>query len=320
MSTAQHNSIRLLVSSLEGRGFLSDKITINGHSHRRFTKADQLWITPTKYVRYPFVSQSLLLLSLNKNLAYDYIDSVGYSVPRTVFLPVATEFVGEQIALRWPLITKPVDGSGSANVTRGITNGTTLKAAVQKLHDAGYDALVQEQFIGEEIRLTVIDGEVASACVRQVAQVVGTGDAAVSRLVTIENQSRAELQFEYIAYPQLDSTLMTLQVDMNSVPRNGEKVLLAESTLISGGASVYSIDTTLHESYRAMAGDLARKLRAPFLVVDILTRDYSQTATPDSYVILEFNTSPALKLYYGFRDGKQYDIIPKLTSMIEAAM
>lgn len=312
-------SIELISDALIQRGYMYTKVHIAGRAHRRFEKGPKVWTSPYRYVRYPFVSPDVQTLALHKNLAYDYVQALGYSIPRTHMVRAGHTVRREAVAeLRYPLIVKPVNGSGSVGVTRSITTEVELQRAVRSVHDQNRDALVQEQFKGQEVRVTVINGEVASACLRDTPQLVGDGKGSLATLLTAENASREQITVPYLSYPQLTAELIDMPADSTYVPKMGQVWALGESAMISGGASVYNIDETLHESYKQLVLTMISSLKASFLVVDLLVADYTQPATPGSYVFLEFNTAPALKLYYSFRGGNQYDIVPRLADMIEA--
>jgi cyanophycin synthetase len=314
-----YQSIELITQALVDRGFSSHKIRINNSDRRMLTKGQKVWITQRAYLWFPFVSYTLRLLSIQKNLTYDYVQSLGYTVPKTALYPTGHPVNLSESQFDYPVIVKPVDGSGSAGVTRGITDAQTLQATIEQMHQAGDNALVQTQFHGQEIRLTVLDG-VVSACLRAVPQLLGDGVSTIAALLAAENQARQALVLPYITYPQLTAELVSLPENMDAVPKRGDVVKLGESTMISGGASVYPIDETLHASYRDMVLAIASSLHASFLVVDLLVTDYRQEATAANYIFLEFNTAPALKLYYSYRAGEAFDILPRLAQKIEASI
>ena len=71
------------------------------------------------------------------------------------------------------------------------------------------------------------------------------------------------------------------------------------------------------ETYKDIAITIADKLQAPFLIVDLIVYDHTQSAREDNYVFLEINTSPALKMYYGARNRVYFDIVSVLGAMID---
>lgn len=311
-------SIKLLSRELLDRGYTYKKVSKNGKSYRYYQKGLKTWTTPFGFVHYPFVSDEIKRLAKDKRLAYEYIADRGFSIPRSVYVRVASNFHPTSFSgLKRPVVVKPVDGSGSILVTRNARTNKEIERAIESIHEIGHDAIAQEQFKGKELRFTVIEGQVASVILRQVPRVVGDGVSDIQTLLADENISRQNIDVPYIDYPQLTSEQMNSLTDQGRVLADGEVAQLGQSTLISGGASVYNVIDDVHVSYRDLVSAMVSDLNAPFLTVDILVTDYEQPVTTDSYVFLEFNTAPALKLYYSFRGGNQYNIVPKLADMID---
>ena len=316
-----YDSINLITQEMQVRGFTMQKVRLDGTDYRMFAKGSKLWITPIGYVKYPFVTETLKTFAHHKNLAYDYVAVLGYQTPKTVTVNRHNSYKPESLAtLKYPLIIKPNNGAGSYGVVRNIPNAAVLAEAVAALAVNSEEILVQEQFNGQEIRLTVVEGMVASVVIRDIPKLVGDGSQDLAALLASENAERAKLHHPYITYPQLTEPLISLPNDMTVVPGKGEIVSLGASTMISGGASVYSVGDDVHASYKSIACDIVSQLKAPFMVVDLLVTDYTLPATDSSYVFLECNTAPALKLYYSLRNGIPYDILPVLGNMVEAAI
>ena len=315
-------SYSLICDELADRGFIIKRAVLDDRVHRIAQKGSHIWITPTKYVQYPCISTTLRLLSINKVLSYQYVQGLGYSVPRTQHITSdSLAPVVHMLHAYQPLIVKPQNGAGSQGIVRDITTESQLRTALQRVRATGADALVQKQYIGEEVRITIIDGKMYSAMVRQTAQVTGDGVKTVSELIDQENALRAELVFPYIAYPQLNKSDCQKMTDLAATPQAGQVVRVGQATLISQGASLYDVTPTLHNSYRDIAQTIACSLNTRFLVVDLLCKNYVQPATDKNYVFLELNTAPALKMYYSLRGARtQYAIVPVLADIIEATV
>lgn len=317
--TDPYSSINLIGSTLAERGYEMHKVRIDGEPHRQYQHGTKIWLTLSSYVRYPFISQTVWLLSLHKDIANAYVQSLGLAVPETTLVRQQDELTLTTAGKIKPVVVKPSDGAGSVGVTRHITDDVTLQRVVRAIWDSGRAALVQQQFQGEEIRITVI-GDQTRVFWRQSARVVGDGVSTIRQLIDDENAKRITLQHRYITYPQLDESLITREINQSEVPAVAETVLLSDSTLISGGSSAIPIDSEIDLSYLGIAQKIANGLRAPFLVVDLLVHDFHERATADNYVFLECNTAPSIKLYYSLRTGDEFDILEKLVDMIDAAL
>lgn len=314
-------SYKLLARALEKRGY-SVAVNANPLTKVTFTgPAGASWTTKAANMRYPFNSEEMCRLSWNKNLAYEFVEKSDFSVPYTLKIEVGEsrddELAGALATFK-KLIVKPNDASLSKGLTVGITTLSALKRAIEDARTVSSSVLVQQQVEGEEIRFTILDGKVVAAILRETAQVIGDGQSTVAQLIARENDARLWLQFECIGYPQLDETLIdSAFLHSDRVPDDGEIVKLSHSTMIRGGCSVYDVLSEVDTSYIQKIEAMAAKLDANFFVVDVFCKDHRQPAASDNYWFIEFNTAPVLKVYYGCRDDKQFDIVSHLASAID---
>lgn len=195
-----------------------------------------------------------------------------------------------------------------------------LKEAMKKASVVGSPPLIQQQFDGEEVRMTIIDGTVRSAILRQTPRVTGNGIYTLERLIAKENAKRKKLQFPLLNYPLLDERIIdTKNFPLHKVLTGGEIFELSHATMIKDGASFYGITNELHSSYRIVAEKLARALNPRMLVVDFLIKDYAAPATDENYIFLEFNTTPGLTIYTSLRGGDTPDVISMLADAVDGA-
>ncbi|HEX8182781.1 MAG TPA: hypothetical protein VF575_04240 [Candidatus Saccharimonadales bacterium] len=276
------------------------------------------WLSRWAAMSYPFVSVAAKKISINKTLGYEFAAHYGVSIPRTIYLPGDNDKMADFLTANAPIIAKPADGSGSHGLTLGIKNTEDLHKAIDYAHEYSGKVILQRQFIGQEVRITIADGEVVSVIWRQPPRVIGNGHSTIAQLIEQENDARRGLQFEQIPYPPLSSAIIPADfMTSNSIPGAGEVVELSKNSLTSGGASLYDISDEIHESYLKTAVKLARELNPAFLVVDLMIENFEAPQTDDNYVFMEFNTAPALRLYFGMRGGKIVDMPAKIVDMLD---
>lgn len=277
-----------------------------------------VWTTSASTLLYPFITPALMDLAKDKTQAQQYVAQLGVEVPATLEAASVDEAALDFLYSQRPIVVKPSDGFGSRGVQLGVMHPEQLVSAVTAATQYSPRVLLQRQFIGEEIRLTVIDGVVRSILMKQTAQVVGDGQRTIAELLVQENKERADIPTSLLSYPALSQDMVDVVAErMNEVVPAGEVCKVGSSSLVSKGACLYELIETTDVSYKNIAATIATTLDAPFLIVDLLVHDYQQPATTDNYVFLEINTSPALKMYYGARNQLYYDIVPELGALIE---
>lgn len=307
----------LLRDELLSRGYTFVPATPNKNYKQYISPNGKFSLTKTGHYDYPFVSESTTAICRDKTKSYELVDKLGLSIPRTLQtfdLQLAKDFL--DVYKR--VIVKPVDSRGGKGLTLNITEHAQLEEAISYASINQHPPLIQEQFIGEEIRFTVIDGKVQSAILRRSPRVVGDGVSTVAKLIENENKVRETLIFPLLTYPQLSESFIPKEYFTDArIPINGEVVELSNSTMIRGGASFYGILDEVHESYTTLVEELASKVSSAFLVVDLMVKQWKNPVQPEDYVFLEFNTDPGLVVYTSLRGGDTPDVIGKIADLLD---
>lgn len=278
------------------------------------------WNMHADHIWYPGNSEEVREISIYKNKGYSVAQKAGFPVPFTYKIEEAVDnnILDNMLRRYTTLIVKPEDSSLGKGLTIGITTRSQLTDAIAAARLVSSSVLVQQQVTGQEIRFTVIEGKVVAALLRETARVVGDGVSTIATLIQKENERRSQLVFEVISYPPLDASIVGEDL-LNStvVPANNEVIELASSTMIRGGCSIYNVLDTVHPTYSTEVEKLVAKIGASFIVVDVFCSEYTVEASPDNHWLIEFNTAPVLKLFYACRDGRHFDIVPRLVDMID---
>lgn len=261
---------------------------------------------------YPFATASARLVCRDKTKSYDFAAGQGISVPKSVYL--STEEIDYKEAVKLlntsaPLIVKPARSTLSQGLTLNVRTKRQLSKAIKYAQKFPKDVVVQQQIEGEEIRFPLVNGKAVAAILRQTPRVIGNGTATVTELIRQENELREQLTDTMVPYPQLDKALVAEPLlSSQKVPAMGEVVELNRNTMIMGGASIYNVLAETDPSYIELVEKLAGALGKGFVTVDMIVQDYTQPANNHNYWFLEFNLTPALRLFYSCRDGKHLRI------------
>lgn len=316
----QFASFKLLNIALQAKGYHmnveSDEPLVVTYE----SPAGKRWTTKASHITYPFNSEYVRDISINKEKAYDFAATHGFSAPysKTVQAEISEQEASELFATYGTLIVKPSDSSLGRGLTLNITTFSELKKAIVTAREVSPIVLVQQQVEGEELRFVAIGGKVEAALLRQTARVVGDGESTIAMLVAKENESRRQIELERITYPVLSEELVdTALLTSDHVPAKGDVVELNRSTMVRGGASIYNVLPEVDKTYIERVEALLKPLGAGFIVADVFCKDYTQPATDKNHWLIEFNTAPVLKLCYACRDGRQFDVVSRLADQID---
>jgi D-alanine-D-alanine ligase-like ATP-grasp enzyme len=319
----QFATYKLLWPEFEKQGYsITTEVEDRGRYISFTSKAHKTWRFRASRIGYPFTSLSDKELSVHKEHAYEFAESIGVHTPFTKYLDfddtISSEEISTLLSQFKKLIVKPSSATLSRGLTLNITTEHQLLEAITHARTHKDGIVIQEQVEGEEIRFITIKGKVQAALLRRTARVVGDGKLTIAQLIEIENKQRAELIFPYVSYPQLTDKIIDPHFFTSTqVLEAGYVQELNKATMIKNGSSIYNVLSEVHPSYIEVVEKLAFKMDTQFIAIDFFFADFTKENDGKNYWFLEFNTSPVLKLCYGCRDGKMYDVIPELVNVID---
>lgn len=295
-----------LSDRLRARGYALEEAHLDGRLIVRMTApSGRVWTTG-KNMNYPMNSQCVHLIADNKHLSYTLAHKLSIQAPQSIYVEraaVAMDICRSFLMQHDRVIVKPLDSYKSRGVTLNITTEKELQDALQLAFKESPTAIIQQQVRGEEYRFTVLHGKVMSVLRRERPQVVGDGTSSIRQLVAHENDARKTLRQSGIDYPQWTKALVGDDVESDEVVEAGVERILASTTLVSRGASVYELSGEADSSYGEMAERFASEIGAGLCAVDMFILDHTQPATPGNYWFNECNASPALKMYTVVRNA-----------------
>ena len=266
----------------------------------------------------PFIGGSNLgrKIAQNKLASYSLAERLSIRIPKTLSLTSAEEaknketvdFLQEIVSKNRSVIVKPSDAQRSKGLTRGISSVDELFLAITNALEVGSIALVQEQILGEEIRITCVDGRVVSVLLRERPQVCGDGISTVGALIEEENIKRGQIA-SLVPYPNLPQEDLYMGTSADYIPRINEKIVLGPASMIKDGASVYEIIDQTDASVKDVGKKIATFLPVGVLSIDLIVESPEQPLSSSNYALIEINTGPSLLLYYSCKDGKNCNII-----------
>lgn len=319
-----HSSYRLLANELVKRQYaIRDYMLGDIHILEATSSRGRRWLTPISHISYPMQSAFFKQISTCKDLAYQLMEDANIPVPFTRVVGEGEEIPTSEIVSMLTnyssLVVKPSNSSLSRGLTLFITDEKKLRQAIAYARKCAKNglALIQEQVAGEEIRFVYLNGVVHAALLRETAKVWGDGTSSVSELIEQENTIRKRIYDTMVSYPLLTSEMIGSQIDMELIPTEGQLIELNRSTMIRGGASIFNVIDRIDASYVDLVTRAAESAGTAFAVVDMMLEDYTRPFSGKNAVFNEFNSAPVLKLCYSCRDGKQFDIVPKLVDAID---
>lgn len=253
----------------------------------------------------------------NKSITYSYLQEANVPTPKGKTF-TKQDSIEKMIAyaeqLRYPLVVKPIDGSGGRGVFANIKNEQQLKHAISRnFNQLKYESIIIQQFImGDEVRIYVLEDQVLSATHRMPANVVGDGKQSIMQLIREKNELRKDTPHLYHRPIKVDNEVKQFIQDQNytfdSVLKNNERVFLSKVSNISSGGDPVDITNDLTETQKNIAIEATKSI--PGLThsgVDmIINHDTTES------VVLEVNMKPGIGSHLFPIQGQAVDIPKKI--------
>ena len=248
--------------------------------------------------------------ALHKDVSSRLLRSYGINAPENVvFGPDDVERAWHWAADELPVVIKPSDGGSGADVHLNITTRQAFYEAFAAVAVSTSNIMIETFQAGVEHRALLVHGKVVAVARRVPAHVVGDGESTVQELVDAKNIARSVLEnpvhYEILLDEHTDKELARQNLDLSSVPAEGQRAWLrANSNIHTGGDAVDATDD-LTDQEREMAEKVARAIPGLRLAgLDLLLpRDGQGTRA----CILEINSSPMLSGHYFPWEGEPRD-------------
>jgi cyanophycin synthetase len=237
----------------------------------------------------------------NKNMnikdIYKYIEKIGY-----------------------PVVIKKNDGAHGNLVFVGMKNKKMCKEAIDKVLEKNEEVLVEKKFSGEEFRFIASRNKFIAATKKIPANVVGDGIHKIEELIDIKNShpSRGYLYEKPLTKIKIDDAIIGNLCENNLkltdiLPR-GRKIFLRKNANLSTGGDSIDVTDQVHSNLKKITIDTVRAIPGlAYAGVDLMTnQDLCNKPTKKSYIVIEINSSPGIRMHHFPYKGKNRNVAKEI--------
>lgn len=199
--------------------------------------------------------------------------------------------------LGFPVVVKPVKGSGGQGVTSNVTTYEDVEAAFLRAKRPEQDVLVEEFVPGFLHRLLIIGGKFAGAIICRPPVIRGDGRKTVRELIDDLNADprRNGMIMGTVVYDdEVERLLAQKGLSLDSVMADGDTCMLRLVANIGMGSSSEDCTDRVHQDNRELAERAAKGLFLDVGGIDFITPDVSRSFRDVGGRIIEVNTRPGL--------------------------
>lgn len=241
-------------------------------------------------------------MATSKSGAASMLRAQGIPVPRQILTLEIDEAVAAAGTLGYPLVVKPDATDQGLAVVIGIESEESLRAAFIAAREHG-PVLVEQQIVGRDYRVTVIDGRMVAAGRNMPARVLGDGRRSVRELIEIENSDprRGTRDFSImktiVVDAEIENTLKEQDYALESVPARDTDVALRTWWRHANDGWGLDVTADVHPDNQAMLERATRLVGLDIAGVDFITPDISQPWYEIGGAINEVNPTPGLNTH-----------------------
>ncbi|WP_246727781.1 N-acetylglutaminylglutamine synthetase [Chelativorans sp. Marseille-P2723] len=221
------------------------------------------------------------------------VENAGLKVPEQMVVGDDDEPLQSFIARHKRVVVKPARGEQGNGVAVGLDNIEDVRRAIAAARTVSDRVLVEACFDGEDLRLVVIDFKLVAAAVRRPPSVLGDGRSDIRSLIESQSRRRAAATGGESTIPidgETERCLAALGYKLDSVPEEGEEILVRKTANLHTGGSIHDVTGIVHSRLVEAACKAARAIDIPVVGIDFMVR----SPTEPDYVFIEANERPGL--------------------------
>jgi cyanophycin synthetase len=250
----------------------------------------------------------------DKNLTKRLLSEAGIPVPKGGLATTAAEAVSLAKRIQGPVTIKPLNANHGRGVSTNLGDEAAITAAFERARQHSRRVIVEQFFVGHDYRVLVVKGEVVAVAERVPAHVVGTGKDTIETLIGALNSDprRGDGHEEAMTKIVIDDGLLyflsTSGLSLNTVPANGQRVVLAATANLSTGGTAVDKTDVVHPDNISIARRAALVVGLDVAGIDVILPDITRSWRETGGGIIEVNASPGFRMHLRPAEGKNRDV------------
>jgi cyanophycin synthetase len=203
----------------------------------------------------------------------------------------------------YPVVLKPVDGNHGKGATTNIVNYEQAQRAFEEASVYSRDVICERFIQGFDFRVLVINHKFICAALRTPASVTGDGVHNIQWLIDEVNKDprRGYGHEKVLTSIKIDhftnKMLQDLGYTLETVPAEGELVLLKPTANLSTGGTSTDVTDEVHSANIFMAERISKIIGLDICGIDIMAPDLRVPVNENGGAVLEVNAAPGFRMH-----------------------
>ncbi|MBI2720802.1 MAG: cyanophycin synthetase [Bacteroidetes bacterium] len=251
------------------------------------------------------ILKSAYIPTPESELVYDDLD-----------LELAVQNVG------FPVVIKPINGNHGRGITINIQTLEQAKEAFKLAKEISEDVLVERYLVGADFRFLLINFKLVAVAKRTPAFVIGDGKSTINQLIDETNldPARGDGHENMLTKIKIDKLTLDILAQKNytleTIPPQGEEVLLKDTANISTGGTATDVTHLVHPANVFMAERISKLLNMDICGIDVMTENIEVPLTNQNGGVIEVNACPGFRMHLSPTNGKPRNVAAHVVDML----
>jgi cyanophycin synthetase len=307
-----------LVRAAEHRGIpwlrLNDQSLVQ-LGHGKFQQRIQATVTSS-------TSHIAVELASDKEETNKILATLGLPVPKQELVQSEAQAIRAAKRIGFPVVTKPYNGNHGRGISIRLASDQEVALGYATAREHARSVIVETFLEGDDHRLLVVNGVLVAATRRTPGHIIGDGEHTVEQLVELVNQDprRGVGHEKVLTRLELDAQAHKMLEQANlkpdSVPLQGQAVLLRSTANLSTGGTATDVTDVIHPDNREMAERAVRAIGLDVGGVDFLSKDITESYRSIGGGICEVNAAPGFRMHVAPSEGTPRDVAAPVIDML----
>lgn len=225
-------------------------------------------------------------------------------------------------AVKYPIVTKPVDGNHGKGATTNITNWEDALKGMEAAKKYGRAIIVERFITGLDHRVLVINYKFVAAAIRKPAAVMGDGIHSIQELIDLTNKDprRGYGHEKTLTSIKIDDFTLDIlsknQLSLTSILPKGEELWLKPTANLSTGGTATDVTDFVHPDNIFMCERIARIIGLDICGIDIMAESLSVPISENGGAVLEVNAAPGFRMHIDPAEGLPRNVAEPVIDML----
>lgn len=261
-------------------------------------------------------------IACDKEDTKQLLEQANVPTPKGVIVRQEEDIESAIRGLRFPLVTKPLNGNHGRGATTNLQNLEEVIEGFRAAQKHSRSVIIERFLVGYDFRALVINYKFVAAARRTPAAVTGDGNSTIEELIAIENQNPKRGYGHENVLTRIDIDPATLNylsarnLTPQSVPAAGEEVWLKPTANLSTGGTSTDVTDYVHPSNVILFERIARLIGLDICGIDVIAQDLSTPLVENGGGVIEVNAGPGFRMHLDPAEGLPRNVAEPVIDML----